>query len=302
MKQVKLNFKEFLFALVKLTRPINSFMIGLATIIGMQISDSNWFNLKFLTNLGYVSGVTVTILAFFAAFLASSFSMVFNDYIDYKVDIINSPHKPIPAGKISREAALLYAILLALVSSLLSFIISYISFFIVISGLLISFLYNTYLKKEGLIGNIMVAYSTSLPFIYGASILYFSNFIPILILIMLALLSNISREIIKGIADIEGDKALGILTVANVHGKKFAVRLASFFIILAIISSIIPFIFKLLNLYYLIPILITDSIFIYATYILVKSQMESTALKSKNLYLVAMLITLIGFFIISYYE
>ncbi len=302
MKQVKLNFKEFLFALVKLTRPINSFMIGLATIIGMQISDSNWFNLKFLTNLGYVSGVTVTILAFFAAFLASSFSMVFNDYIDYKVDIINSPHKPIPAGKISREAALLYAILLALVSSLLSFIISYISFFIVISGLLISFLYNTYLKKKGLIGNIMVAYSTSLPFIYGASILYFSNFIPILILIMLALLSNISREIIKGIADIEGDKALGILTVANVHGKKFAVRLASFFIILAIISSIIPFIFKLLNLYYLIPILITDSIFIYATYILVKSQMESTALKSKNLYLVAMLITLIGFFIISYYE
>jgi len=228
--------------------------------------------------------------------------MVFNDYIDYKVDIINSPHKPIPAGKISREAALLYAILLALVSSLLSFIISYISFFIVISGLLISFLYNTYLKKKGLIGNIMVAYSTSLPFIYGASILYFSNFIPILILIMLALLSNISREIIKGIADIEGDKALGILTVANVHGKKFAVRLASFFIILAIISSIIPFIFKLLNLYYLIPILITDSIFIYATYILVKSQMESTALKSKNLYLVAMLITLIGFFIISYYE
>ncbi len=302
MKQVKLNFKEFLFALVKLTRPINSFMIGLATIIGMQLSDSNWFNLKFLTNLGYVSGATVTILAFFAAFLASSFSMVFNDYIDYKVDIINSPHKPIPAGKISREAALLYAILLALVSSLLSFIISYISFFIVISGLLISFLYNTYLKKKGLIGNIMVAYSTSLPFIYGASILYFSNFIPILILIMLALLSNISREIIKGIADIEGDKALGILTVANVHGKKFAVRLASFFIILAIISSIIPFIFKLLNLYYLIPILITDSIFIYATYILVKSQMESTALKSKNLYLVAMLITLIGFFIISYYE
>lgn len=300
MKHQKSSPRDLFLALITLIRPLNSFMMGLATIVSIQISNSIWFYTEFSSNIGYVNGFFIGILAFLTAFLASSFSMALNDYIDYEIDLINSPSRPIPSGKITRRKTLFYAIFLASASFLISLTISYISSLIVLIGLFVSILYNFFFKRRGLIGNIMVAFATSLPFIYGASIFLFSNPVPIFILIMLALLSNISREIIKGIADLPGDRASGVMTLANVYGKNYAANLAFIIILIAVATSLIPFLFSLLKSLYLIPILITDSIFIYSTYRLLKNKTEKIAIKTKNLYLIAMLITLVGFFIISY--
>jgi|BEDMetMinimDraft_2_1075160.scaffolds.fasta_scaffold00011_18 4-hydroxybenzoate polyprenyltransferase and related prenyltransferases len=302
MKLQKLTFKSKFIAFFEIIRPINCFMIGLATLIGIQISNPIWYNVNVNYLFGTINGLLYGFIAFTVAFFAASFSMTLNDYVDYFVDLINSPEKPIPSGRITREHALKYSIILAVISAFLSLLLlNILSLLLVISGLLISFIYNMKLKKRGFIGNVAVAYSTALPFIFGASLFSFSNFAPIFILVILALISNIGREIIKGIIDITGDRTMGIITVANKYGIDFATKLASFMIFIAILLSILPFPLKLLQFTYSLPVIITDAILIYATLIVVKNKSRESAIRAKNLYLVGMLITLIGFFIISYY-
>jgi geranylgeranylglycerol-phosphate geranylgeranyltransferase len=270
-----------------LIRPLNSIMMGLAVIIGE------------VTILGTFPKIEEIIFGFFIGFFLTAFSMVLNDIMDIEIDRINVPNRPLPSGRISINSAKLYSIILAIIGILLAFYFSIYAIIIAFSSLIVSILYNTKAKKTGLLGNIMVAYCVAIPFLFGAIITSNSINMKILTFFMLAFLSTIGREIIKGIADIKGDKIKNIKTLALSYGTKKAAIIASLFYISAIMLSILPIIVKEVGLFYLFTIIFVDLGLIYCSIKILISQERAIAIDVKNKTLIFMLLALLAFLIDS---
>lgn len=270
-----------------LIRPLNSIMMGLAVIIGE------------VTILGAFPKIEEIIFGFFIGFFLTAFSMVLNDIMDIEIDRINVPNRPLPSGRISINNAKFYSIILAIIGILLTFYFSIYAIIIAFSSLIVSILYNTKAKKTGLLGNIMVAYCVAIPFLFGAIITSNSINMKILTFFMLAFLSTIGREIIKGIADIKGDKIKNIKTLALSYGTKKAAIIASLFYLSAIILSILPIIVKEVGLFYLFTIIFVDLGLIYCSIKILKSQERTIAIDVKNKTLIFMLLALLAFLIDS---
>ena len=261
---------RLLFDYLLLIRPLNSIMMGLAVIIGE------------VTILNGIPKIEEIIFGLFIGFFLTAFSMVLNDIIDIEIDRINTPNRPLPSGRISINNAKIYAIILAIIGILFTIYFSIYAIIIAISTLIISILYNTKGKRTGLIGNIMVAYCVAIPFLFGAIIISNSINIKILTFFMLAFLSTIGREIIKGIADIKGDKIKNIRTLALSYGVKKA----------AIIAS----------LFYLITIIFVDLGLILCSIKILRNQEKIIAIDVKNKTLIFMLLALLAFLIDSLYK
>ncbi|MCC6012760.1 MAG: UbiA family prenyltransferase [Candidatus Verstraetearchaeota archaeon] len=268
-------------------RPLNSIMMGLAVIIGE------------ITMLNNIPKLEDIIFGFLIGFFLTAFSMVLNDIMDIEIDRINEPNRPLPSGRISINNAKIYSIILAIIGISLTFYFSIYAIIIAFSSLIVSILYNTKAKKTGLLGNIMVAYCVAIPFLFGAIITSNSINMKILTFFMLAFLSTIGREIIKGIADIKGDKIKNIRTLALVYGVKKAAIIASLFYLSAIILSLLPIILKEVGLFYLFIIVFVDLGLIFCSIKILRNQDRIIAIDVKNKSLIFMLLALLAFLIDS---
>ncbi|MGB9830539.1 MAG: geranylgeranylglycerol-phosphate geranylgeranyltransferase, partial [Fervidicoccus fontis] len=220
VKNTKVNRKEKIKAYIEIIRIPNSFMMGLAVLVGVLIANHEYF-LNFRNYLTILSG-------FATGFFLTASSMVFNDYNDREIDLINQPSRPIPSKRIGEREALSYGILLSLIGIISSLYTGLYTFAIAILTFGIALLYNFWGKKTGLIGNFMVSYSVTIPLIYGAVMINSFTF-KIMIFASMVFLTNTGREIIKGIADIAGDSVKGIRTIAVKYGAKRASIVASWF-------------------------------------------------------------------------
>jgi geranylgeranylglycerol-phosphate geranylgeranyltransferase len=108
----------------------------------------------------------------------------------------------------------------------------------------------------------------------------------------MAYMSNLSREITKGIEDMEGDKKAGAKTLSIVTGRLFAAWVAIFFIIFSVIISFIPFLFGLLNIRYLILVILADLIFVFSCFVLLINPA-----KSQKIMKIAMFVAIIAFLV-----
>ena len=275
-------------AFFSIIRPINCIMIGIGILIGEIVVAK--FNLPLYKS----------IFAFFTGFFLTGAAMVLNDYIDLPVDRINAPNRPLPAGIIHPKVALAYYIILGFLGILFSSFIGLLNLVIAIAYFILSSLYDIYLKRTGLLGNFIVSSSVAIPFVFGAVVIENTISPLIMIFFTVAFLANTGREIIKGIADIEGDRLKNYNTVAVKYGPKIAAKLAAFFIIAAIILSPLPYILRYAGITYLIIVAISDLVFIKALVIILKDSSKDQALKSKKMILLAMFIALISFFTISF--
>ena len=94
-----MNFN--LIALLSLIRPINSFMIGLAVVVGIAIGSPDMLFSR-LTIYGFITGFSI-----------SSYSMIINDIYDIEIDKVNQPERPLAKQIISINSALLLVIQLS---------------------------------------------------------------------------------------------------------------------------------------------------------------------------------------------
>lgn len=270
-------------ALIMLTRPPNAVMMFVAILAGILISDNKLFHAEKL------------ILSFIAAYCLCGSSMGFNDYFDKDVDRINAPWRPIPSGTISESDAIITSSILALfgmaaaaATSMPCLVVAAISFIAALA-------YNAYLKKSGFIGNNIVSAIVATPFIYG-SVLSDSYISPRLITFILPVyLSNLGREIIKGISDVEGDVIRGVKSIARLRGEKCAAKFGAALYAAAVAISPIPYIFSLVGWVYLPIVLAADIGFIYSAIKIIRSPTRENSLKVKNYTLLWMLIGLMAF-------
>ena len=275
-----MNFN--LIALLSLIRPINSFMIGLAVVVGIAIGSPDMLFSR-LTIYGFITGFSI-----------SSYSMIINDIYDIEIDKVNQPERPLAKQIISINSALSLSLILLLIGLTSSLLISYYNIIITAIFSILSWFYNIWGKKQGIIGNSIVASSMSIPFIFGGII---TGNISLLVwsISLIAFLSGMGREIIKTIADVKGDKIKGIKSVSIQFGSRNAMLIACGFIIISILISFIPVYLNLIQIYYIPLLILTDLILLYSIFVLSTNYSKSESLKVKKYILYAMLFGLITF-------
>ncbi len=159
-----------------------------------------------------------------ALFLVVSFGYAVNDIFDAETDRIAKPDRVIPAGVISRNRAILVAVVCVIggltLAAFADMLIFY--YFAVLSLLLFHYAYQ--LSAMLIAGNLLVALLCSSVFYLGGILgqATGSRWQLLVAATIFAFLHHLGREIIKDIEDAGGDRQTGRRTIAIVWGEKKA--------------------------------------------------------------------------------
>ncbi len=243
--------------MLQLARAPNSLMMGAAVAVALAVAG-RW-------DSGSIGDLILW--APLAGVAASAVVMVVNDIVDVYVDRVNAPWRPLPSGKVSLEAARTYALVIGIAGLALSSMAGplTVASFIIVTGLGIA--YNLYFKKTGLPGNVVVAGLVASPFAYASLALGRLDTLTLIFAVMV-FLSVLAREIVKGIADVEGDSRAGIKTLAVVAGPRAASRVAAALYLAAVALSLLPAAMGLVNHVYTIIVAVIDLLVLREVYML----------------------------------
>lgn len=268
--------------IVRLIRVKNCLLMGLAVIVGYLIASRGSLQ----------CGVAAA--GFFAAFTLTAATMAFNDYRDAKIDEVNEPLRPIPSGAVSPREALTSTFLLASAGIVLAAFINVFSLLVAALALILMIYYNLRGKRTGFPGNIAVSACVAIPFIFGGVM---NGRITGLIAIFssMAFTSNLGREVIKGIVDVEGDRLAGVKTLPILLGAGRSAAIASTLILTSVGLSAVPLLTKSVSTIYLPFIVAADAGFIWSAYRVVRRPSSTEARTAKNHILIWMLLGLLGF-------
>jgi len=268
-----------------LIRPINCGMIGFAVIVGAFVSKPPSVSAPQLA-LGFLTG-----------FFICAYSMALNDVYDVDVDRVNRPDRPIPSGKVTVRDAyrISYICLIAGIGcSVLS--LNFLAVVIAAAYAFLSWLYNAKAKKTGFGGNLIVASSLAIPFVYGGAVTMGSIVGSLLLMMALtAFFSGVGREVVKAMADVEGDSKREVRSVARSRGLRFASVVGALFFLLAVLTSWVPLVTGLANQVYEYGVIVPDVIFAYLAVAIIANHESSSAYRVKRVALAGMTVGLLVF-------
>lgn len=270
-------------AYVEITRPVNSLLVGFAVLVGVAVVA--------------VSKVTSAsaILGFLTGFLLTGYAMVVNDFYDLEVDRVNSPHRPLPSGRIKVRSALGLAGTLLLLGLAAAWLTSVANFFVATAFAALAWIYNYWGKRKGLVGNMMVAASVAVPYIYGGMVAAMPGNLLIWVLALISFLAATGREVVKTIADIPGDTIRRVRSVAISKGSRAAASLGAALFLLAVLLTPIPLLLGAAGIVYGTLVLIPNAIFVYGAVKILREHSPETARAVKKIALIGMLTGLVAF-------
>jgi len=181
---------------IALTRPGNADLTAIAVIAGAFISTGPEI-------VDYSEEIAICCIS---AMMLVGGGNALNDYNDRESDKKNHPNRPIPSGQIDAETVLTYSqVLLGGGLVILIFALdNKMPFVIALLGILTLIAYENGMKAAGIAGNIAVGFMSGAVFLYAGMAV--NNPGPTLWMFGLAFLATISREIVKDIQDLEGDR------------------------------------------------------------------------------------------------
>lgn len=275
-------------AIWELTRGEHGLMYGAGVLIGILVAGGNF-------------GITA-VLGFFTAFFIQAGTFALNDYCDLETDIANHRlDRPLVRGALTKELAFGIACIATALGILSSVVLTMLHggltlFLVALLLAALGILYDIKIKELFAVGNLYIAFTMAVPFIYGGLI---AGDIGegLLILSFIALLAGLGREVMKDIADIEGDEIRDVRSIARVYGIEEAKKVVTASSLLAVGLSVVPF-FLPSTPYYLNPIFIilvsgTDIIFAHTINELWKQHVNYEQLRKETL--VAIAIGLLAF-------
>ena len=173
----------------------------------------------------------------------------YNDFVDYKIDKINQPNRPLSLGVISRDGAFYISVILFLIGSIISFQLNFEAKLISLGiALPLMILYSGFLKGQPLVGNIAVSLILGLTFIFSGAA--FGHIKLMIVPSILAFGLTFIRELVKDIADIEGDKSAGLRTYPIVAGLSKSVHLVTLSSGLVGLGAFIPYFVDIYGIFY----------------------------------------------------
>lgn len=263
---------------IEILRPGNAIMAVIAILLMAIISGK--FTLEAL-----IAAVVV--------FLVTGAGNSINDYFDYKIDSVNKPERPIPSGRISLENALIYSITLFALGTIIAFIINILLGIIAFLSSLLMIYYARDLKTKCLIGNITISFLTGLCFVFGG--IAVDQIMVSVYLGFYAFLMTMAREIVKDMEDMVGDEKEGASTLPILYGKRKSSFIASFFMIVASLSSPILYFMGIFSIFYLIILIIAIIIFLSGAISILKDQSRENTGKISKRIKIGMGITFLAF-------
>jgi len=293
---------------IKMMRPLNCLMTAIAVFIGGLIVSPV---------LGIFAAERIW-LAMLAAFLVAGGGNAINDYVDVEADKINRPSRPIPSGRASKTGALAFSVILFIIGILLAGTINWVTFAIAIINSLLLVVYSTHLQNKMLMGNIAISYLVGSSFLFGGAAL--NNIVLPLMLVLLAGLANMAREIAKDMEDIKGDRKSFLKRIANKAIAKVAPSIAERFgfdgktarlkystntlstlavvsLLLAIIASPLPYAFSILGMSYLMVLIFADITFFIAAVMVAKASAKRHYHRASKAIKLGMLLGMIAFIV-----
>ena len=197
---------------IEISRPHNMLVAALGVAAGYVISDGD-------------SAAAVWPTALFTALVTGAGNII-NDYYDVEIDGVNKPRRVLPSGRMSvRGAGMLYAAATALITVGAFAFLPLRIFVLILLWQLALYVYARFVKRMFLVGNLLVAAGTSSVFLAGA--LVTGNVTAAIVPVAIAMVFILSRELVKGAEDVEGDRTAGVSTVAVVMGTNRTVMAAS---------------------------------------------------------------------------
>lgn len=300
--------------LFEMTRPLNGLMAMIGVLIGGMIAVGG--------DVGTLYGLPL-LIAFVVVFLINGAGNVFNDYLDVDADKMNKPSRPLASGSVSRKTALVFSIALFVAGNALALTINGLCFTIAVFNSFVLIVYSLSLQHKLFLGNLAIGYLVGSVFLFGGAV--FLNMRIVLILSILAMLSTITREIVKDLEDMEGDRksflkrmsskvSEAVAPIAERFGvttkgakmrtdEKNMIVLAVTCILLAILFSFLPLYYSIMKAGYLAVVTVADAIFLWSAYSLTggrgdgKIDYKKISKRLKIGMFVALLAFLVGIFV-----
>jgi len=237
--------------LLELTRPVNAVVSGVLTATG-----------SFVAGIG--GQFLMVVAASAATMLAVGGGNAINDYFDREIDRINEPDRPIPWGAVSARGALVFSLVLFAAATALALALPIVAVAIAVVNLLALVSYTKLFKGLPGVGNAIVAYLGGSTFLFGGAAV--GGFGTASVLGLLAGLSTLTREIIKDVEDVDGDRQEGLNTLPIAVGERRALVVGTAVLAVAVAASPIPFVLGTFDIAYLALVAPADAIMLYACY------------------------------------
>lgn len=247
-----MDFADRVRGLVELTRPTNSFAAGVLTFVGAFVAD------------GVSAHPVQTGAAVAATWLATAAGMAVNDYFDRDIDRINDPHRAIPRGAVTPREALAFSVALFLGSVAFVLTLPPLAIAIAAVNLLALVAYTKLFKGLPGVGNAVVAYLTGSTFLFGGAAVGDPGASGVLF--ALAAVSTFTREIIKDVEDVAGDREEGLNTLPIAIGSRRALHLGTALLAAAVAASPVPYVLGTFGVAYLLLVVPADLLMLRSAY------------------------------------
>ena len=272
----------------RLTRFEHSVMLAVAVAVGEMITLRSFPQLYLLA------------LSALPPMLVGAASFAINDYFDLESDRINRrADRPLVRGRMKPDVVYAISLFLFLAGILLSVFVNANCFLLTLLFSVLAYLYSFRLKDVAVAGNLYIASTMAIPFVYGG--LAVSNEVPpaVLLLSSVAFVSGLAREIMGTARDVKGDRrGRGSRTLPMLIGVRNSLLLSSLLYVISILLSFVPYFYippYAGNAFYMMPVIIADAVFLYIALHSLREGSGKFMRKSRNLSLFAMFIALLGF-------
>jgi len=234
--------------LLKITRPVNAVMAGIASVVAYLIATGT---------VVPAAALLVVIVA-----LITAAGNVINDYCDASIDAVNRPDRPIPSGEVGRRTAGWYAAALFIAGIAVSVLTNPFCIAIAVFNSLLLVAYAARLKRLPLTGNIAVSYLSGSIFLFGGALAGPEGLVHVAPVAVITFFAMLARELVKAAEDVEGDRQGGAETLPIRIGITGTVRAAFVSVILAVVASFVPYLWW--GPWYGAGIVIVDAVILFA--------------------------------------
>jgi geranylgeranylglycerol-phosphate geranylgeranyltransferase len=237
--------------LYRVSRPITTLTGALAVVLGGYVAGTGeWLNVA---------------LAVIVTLMNSASANAWNDYQDIEIDKVNQPQRPLPSGQVSPELVKRYSFVMAALALLLSAFINPLAFAIALAANILLFIYSWKLKSTVLIGNLIVALISAMSVVFGG--VAAGNPQPTFWLFMIIFVAILGREVLKTMADYDGDLSEGVRTISTVWGKRAARAVFFALAVAAMVMMMMPYFLEVYKPIYGVLVLIgVLPVFVYVLY------------------------------------
>lgn len=259
------------FAIWRLVRFEHAFMFALAVFIA-----------ELITAQGMILFTPVIIFSLLVPIFSEMAAFAMNDLLDIETDKLNrKTERPLVSNELSPNFALALTVISFLFALFFASLVSPLVFMLALVINIFAILYNIVLKDLPLFGNIYIALTMGIPFIFGNYVI--SEVLnPLnLLFAVLGFIVGLGREIVKTVEDIKGDKkARKSQTLPLLIGEEKSLIIAGILYSLFIVLSAVPYYYYLKIGSGFILVLIADAIFLYLSVIFLFSKRRMVFLKT----------------------